>query len=226
MDEMEDEPCTCLTSRSYCGYLDQNEFTQRYLFIKNRINNSLNREELAFLLGRTPYFTIDYEELSLATKLDLVDADHLCLILTRNKYEPLTFDKKDGQYDISYEKRMVRVARHEYNEKIEYEFNHCWKVNGEKRLLKITEPKFKIDTLGNEPLKLINLELTRLMIEGFFNVNRSPIEIRDRVWGAYRFKSGSWSIVFLRDIIYEFIRDNKLVMAYNKGHFNFHLKKN
>ncbi|RAJ31737.1 hypothetical protein [Pedobacter cryoconitis] len=226
MDEFEKDLSICLKKKSYCGYLDQNEFTQRYLLIKNRVNNSLTREELAFLLGRTPYFIIDYEELSLAAKLDLVDVDLLCLILIRDRFESLTLDKKDGQHDISHEKRMVRVTMHEYREKLVYQFNHRWNVNGENKPLKITEPIFQTSTLGDEPIKLINVEITKLLSEGYFNTKRSPLEIREVVWRAYKYKSSAWSIIFLKNIIYEFIRDNKLVMGYDKGHFTYQIKNN
>jgi len=224
MGELTNEPSICLSKNCYCGYLDQTEFAQRYLFIKNRINNSMTREELAFLLGRTPYFVIDYEELSASSKLDLFDIDLLCLVMTRSKYESLSFDKKDGKYDISHEKKMVRVTRTEYQEKINYEFNHRWYVDGENKTLKLTEPIFQTSSFTDEAIRFINDELTRLISEGYFNVKRSPLEIRDRVWASHKYKSSAWSIVFLKNIIYEFIRDDKLMMAYNKNHFCYHIK--
>jgi hypothetical protein len=225
MEELEDETSICLNRKSYSGYVDQNEFTQRYLFIKNRVNNSLTREELAFLLGRTPYFVTDYEELSTAVNLDLLDIDLLCQLMTRNKFEILNFDKKDGQYDISHDKKMVRVTRYNYLERIEYKFTHRWTILGENKPLRITEPIFKCIEYDDDPTTLIKVELTRLIAGGYFNPGRSPLEIRDYVWNAYKYKSSSWSAELLKNVVYEFIRDNKLVIGNHKGHYSYQINR-
>lgn len=206
--------------RSYCAYLNQSEFAERYLFIKSRITNGMTREELAFLLGRVPYFIIDYEELS-AIKLDLPDIDFMNIILKVHYREALNFDTKEGVYDISNEKRLVRVIKSEYSESIMYEFHHHWKINGKNKLLKIIEPVIYTDGLEMETTELIVAELTKLMELGYFKIKRSPLEIRNHIWKKYRYKSSAWSITLLKNIIYEWIRQGKLTVGKHKGHFMY-----
>lgn len=205
---------------SYCGYLNQNEFAERYLFIQRRIAHAMTREELAFLLGRVPYLIIDYEELS-AIKFDITDLDLMGLVLKGRQQQVLSFDKKDGVYDISHEKRMVRVVKSEYPENIVYEFYHHWKIGGHHKPLKIVEPVIRADDFETEAINLITAELTKLMGLGYFAIRRSPLEIRDHIWATYRFKSNAWSIVFLKNIIYEWIRDGLLSVANDKGRFSY-----
>lgn len=223
MFKLENGQPLCINRVCYSGYLDQSEFAQRYLFIKNRVNNSLTREELAFLLGRSPYFITDFEELLASAKLDLVDIDLLPQFLTRNKYETLIFDKKDGQFDISSEKRMVRVTRFEYLDNIQYDFKHKWYVNGENEVLKIKEPKFQTYALEDESKKLIRAELAKLIASGYFNIKRSPIEIREQIWQSYKHRSNAWCVSILKNIIYDLIRDERLRLIHFKGHYNYQL---
>lgn len=206
--------------RSYCAYLNQSEFTERYLFIKRRVAHGITREEFAFLLGRVPFFIIDYEELA-TIKFDLVDVDLMKIILKSYQDYDLSLDRRDGIYDISNEKRLVRVVRSEYIENIVYEFHHPWKINGENKLLKIIEPVVYPDRTGleTEVVKLIVAKLTKLMELGYFKTKRSPLEIRDCIWEAYKYKFNAWPVILLKNIIYEWIRQSKLTVRLNNDHF-------
>ena len=128
-----------LSIQSYSGSLNQSEFVERYFIIKSRIKQGFTREELAFLLGRTPYFMTDYEELS-PIELELADFDIINSVLRGCNHEALNFDSKDGIYDISNEKRLVRVIKTAYADHITYEFHHHWKISGEIKPLRVVEP--------------------------------------------------------------------------------------
>ncbi len=214
MDNLNQQPVV----NSYCGYLNQSEFAERYLFIENRIIQGISREELAFLLGRVPYFITDYEELS-TSKLELADIDLIKKVFERHQYKILNFDSKDGKYDISNERRQVRVVRRKYNQNIVYEFYHPWKIDGEYKPFKIIEPL--IDAVNEEGVALITTELNKLIAQGYFKCRRSPLEIRDQIWAAYRYKSGAWSVISLKDIIYQSIRAGSLIAIKDKGCFRY-----
>ena len=210
-----------IKTKTYSGYIDQNEFVARYVFIKNRINNSFTREELAFLLGKTPYYVIDYEELSVGIKLSLLETDNLCKILKRGSYETLKLDKTFGKIDISFEKRMVRIIQKEYAQKFVYEFIHPWTSGGTCQPLKVVEPKYDLTAVERESRKLIRDELTRLIEAGFFTNKKTPLEIYERIWSTFKYCSNAWSAVFVKDIIYHFIRENKLVHKFLNGHLSY-----
>ncbi|RLJ77373.1 hypothetical protein [Pedobacter alluvionis] len=226
MNELYAKPSICLRTKCYSGYLDQHDFIERYLFIKRRISNSLTREELAFLLGRTPYFTNDYEEMSNTTKLDLIDMDLLNLTLKRNFIGGLSFEKNVGRHDISHEKRMVRITRYEYADKLEYVFNHRWVEYGANKPLKLIEPVFQPANDGGEQVRLITNELTKLLAERYFNTKRSPLDIYLMVWTAHKYRSSAWSIMHLKNIIYELIRTEQLRMSNLNGHFVYQARIN
>lgn len=224
MDDLTNKSEFCLKTKSYCGYIDQNEFIQRYFFIRKRIDNSLTRNELAFLLGRTPFFMIDYEELTATTKFDLTDIDLLSLILKNGKSEILQFDKKNGQADISREKRLVRVIQREYERRIEYNFVHPWTTYGENEPLFAKEPIYT-SCPKEEQIKLIEAEVLKFLLEGFFDRQRSACEIHERIWHTYKYKSNAWSVLHLKDVIYQYISMGKLVARYSNNHFMYHLKQ-
>lgn len=224
MDYLRNKAAECLRTKSYCGYLDQNEFSVRYHFIKNRISNSFTREELAFLLGRTPYFVIDYEELSTNTKLNISDSDFLCQILKRGNYETLKLDKTCGKTDISYEKRMVRVIQREYSQKFVYEFVHPWTTGGICEPLKAVEPKYDTVAIEKESRLLVNDEIIRLIKTGYFNSKKSPFLIYEKIWNTYKYDSTAWSVTVLKELIYGFIRQDELLAEQINGHFTYKLK--
>ncbi|TCC95025.1 hypothetical protein [Pedobacter hiemivivus] len=212
---------TCINTKTYSGYLDQHDFIARYLFIRNRINNSFTRDELAFLLGKTPYFIIDYEELSGSTKLGLSELDILCRILKRGSYETLVLDRTFGKIDISYEKRMIRVIQKEYTQKLVYEFIHPWTSGGTSKSLKAEEPKYDFTDVERESKKLIKNEIARLIDAGFFTEKKTPLEIYERIWSTFRYCSDAWSAIFIKDIVYHFIREGKLTHKYLNGHLSY-----
>jgi len=226
MNELEVKPTICLRTKSYSGYIDLHDFIERVLFIKKRISNSLTREELAFLMGRTPYFINDYEEMTNTIKLDLIDMDLLSLTLKRKFNGGISFDKKDGLHDISHEKRMVRVTRYEYGDKIEYIFNHRWLEDGESKPLKLIEPVFHLSDEEGEQVMFITIELTKLFEKGYFNTKRSPFEIYQCVWTAYKYRSSAWSVLHLKNLIYELIRTEHLRMSNLNGHFVYQSRIN
>ncbi|MBB6240032.1 transcriptional regulator with XRE-family HTH domain [Pedobacter sp. AK013] len=226
MNESEVKPRICLRTSSYSGYIDQHDFIERVLFIKKRISNSLTREELAFLMGRTPYFINDYEEMTNTIKLDLIDMDLLSLTLKRNFNGGISFDKKDGLHDISHEKRMVRVTKYEYPDKLEYVFNHRWVEYGKNKPLKLIEPAFQPPNDGGEQVRLITNELTKLLSGSYFKTKRSPFEIYQYVWTAHKYRSSAWSILHLKNLIYELIRTEHLRMSNLNGHFVYRSRIN
>lgn len=214
----------CINTKTYSGYLDQNEFVTRYLFIKNRINNSFTREELAFLLGKTPYFVIDYEELSGSIKLGIPELDILCRLLKRGTNETLILDKTFGKIDISHEKRMVRVIQKEYPMKFVYNFIHPWTSGGVSPPLLCEEPKYDISGVENDSKEIINEALLALKKQGFFETMRTASEIYERIWSVNKYRSNAWSAVFLKDLLYLSVRKNELFAKQLNGQFIFQIR--
>lgn len=210
-----------LSIQSYSGSLNQSEFVERYFIIKSRIKQGFTREELAFLLGRTPYFMTDYEELS-PIKLELADFDIINSVLRGCNHEALNFDSKDGIYDISNEKRLVRVIKTAYADHITYEFHHHWKISGEIKPLRVVEPVICTAGVALKAMRLITDEIKNLLQLGYFKSSRSPLEIQKYIWHQYKYDANAWSVTFLKNIIYHFVKEGQLAVDCNKGRFTYY----
>lgn len=213
-----------IKSSCYCGCVDQNEFIQRFMLIKNRIKNFYSRRDLAFLMGRTPYFINDYEEFSITTKLNLQDLDLLSSIFRIIDFNSVVFDTKVQKVDVSREKRMVRVLSQEFEDQILYTFYHPWTLYGSPVNLKIIEPKFNLSLPSQEQIEKVKQVVLDLIASGYFIVPRSPLEIYLSVSQILKYHIDAWAPVILNDIMYIFIRENIIYAKITQDRFNFLIK--
>lgn len=210
-------------TRCYTGKLDQNEFVMRYIQTKKRIDNCFTRDELAFLLGKPPYFVIDYEELSPQAKPSIADIDLLNNILNRSELIILQFDTTIHRVNISNEKRVVRVVRKDYPDKIEYHFSHPWTYKGLREPLLIVEP-ICVGNSQRQAESFIKRKVLKLITTGYFNYGRLPNELYNDLWEIFKFRSDAWSPIVLKNAVYYFIRENKLTVESSSGRFTYFTK--
>lgn len=200
---------------TFSGLVNQHEFLQRIQFMKSRILNGYTTEQVAFLLGRTPYFIRDFEELN-PVKLDGEDIINYTYLFTESLMDEDSFDRKKNDIDISYEKRMVRGIRISSNTEIKYEFVHPWTNNGICKPLKLSEEL--IISQSNLDTKLSTI-LTSLVLGGYFSNLRSPMEIFMKLENLT--EPVSSLILPLRSAIYRFIHTNALLVKVYHEKFYF-----
>jgi len=121
------------------GMLNQHEFIERYVFIKQRVTNGFTRSELAFLLGRSPNDVADYEHFDAHVKMNYQDHEVMAAFFKKRATAAPIFQARVNDIDISSDKRMIRGTVVETDAQRIYDFIHPWKIKGENKPITIVE---------------------------------------------------------------------------------------
>lgn len=209
---------------TFSGMLNQHEFKERYVFIVQRKANDLSREDVAFLQGRSPYDIIDYEELSNQIKMDYKDQEVMAAIFKTLTPKPPAFDYMIDKQNISHEKRMIRGTYTTSEKGCLYQFNHPWTI---KRINKPILIDFKIsrDSKYDEEIKLLlKSQLNMLIRLDYFENKHSPIKIYNKIYSDIQIKWRPLFTPLLKQVVYDFIRTDKLVPINESGHTYYQIK--
>jgi len=203
--------------RTYSGIINQEEFKRRWALIKARILSGYSQEDLAFLLGKPPYFIRDYEDLNASSKLALEDLEILSVVLKNLYPEILPFDRDETGEN---EKRLVRGAAREIAGICYYTFTHPWTIDG-KNIKIVTEEK--VLCVGVNTLMEINNNiyesLLNLIAEGCFNNWCRPLELFQLVNKQLNTRKASIRPSYLIPAIYKLIAEKKLKMTSDRFRF-------
>lgn len=218
-------PSEIQCGHTYSGLINQEEFKRRYAFIKARINSGYSQEDVAFLLGKPPYFIKDYEELNGASKLILEDLAILSIILTNLYPEIIPFDPDETGEN---EKRVVRGVYKEVSGVAHYTFTHPWTVAGVNAKITVAEKLFcPDDTEKAQMVRSIYQRLTQLIEEGCLNAKCPPLFIYQEVKKQISSKKGALKPSLLIPAIYSLIAEKRIKMlsdrsrlSYQAAHFN------
>jgi len=200
----------------FSGLLNQHELSQRLQFIRHRIANGYTTDEVAFLLGRTPHYLKDYEELG-PIKLDGEDTINYTYLFTEPLCHTDRFDTKNNSIDISYEKRMLRGQKIWSAIDIRHEYVHPWTWKGLCKAIVLTEPvkpaysNFEVDEMEDI--------LSFLSKGNYFEVLSSPIEIYKKVVCTY--EPAAKMILPLRNALYRLVHAQQLQVQQHFDKFYF-----
>lgn len=158
----------------YCGLITQDDFRQRYAFIKARTNLNFTREELSFLIGKPPYFIVDYEEMNSGIKLTLEDLATLSLFLINLYPEILPFDVDDFGYN---EKKVIRGKCEEISGFHQHIITHPWTINSINTPVKLSEKVTEVDIEEEQKIEILRKHILELMANGHFRKRTSPLAI-------------------------------------------------
>jgi len=203
---------------TFSGLINQREFWQRLHFIRSRILNGYSREEVSFLLGRTPHFIKDYEELA-GVALDGEDMINYTFLFNKLLRSMEVFDHKKNDMDISYEKRMLRGIKLSSVYEITYEFIHPWTVRHANKPIVIKE---KVRQAGeySEEIEQIRKRISAKIADGYMDTIRAPMQIY-KMLSDSSVSFGTDQICRLRRVLYEMVHAEKLGVKiyYDKFYF-------
>ncbi|WP_316835659.1 hypothetical protein [Pedobacter nutrimenti] len=211
-------------SIKFSGMLNQHEFKERYIFIMQRIENDLSKEDIAFLLGRTSYHVIDYESFSDQVKMDYEDHEVMAELFKTPFPATPAFNSKVNKVDISMEKRLIRGTCIQTDRELHYHFIHPWTIKGINEPLTILKPIQSKTRKDEELSHELRIELARLTDFGYFN-NKSPAITIYRHMQIHVIPDWQPLLVpALRQVVFEFIRSEKLQLKNERGHIYYQTK--
>ena len=214
--DMETQSIPEIKRKKYFGAVVLSDFQARCRFIKTRIRHKFSRDEVAFLLGRSPHLITFYEQMAGGVKLSSADAE----VLSDLFKEDMSFVLEVDQHD--QDKRQILGLQYPYKGKIEYEVNHGWSGDVDDRLFVIAE-KPRNEVLPSEErlvLKAVK-EVGRLLEMGYFSQTKSALDVYRYV---YRELSKNLRPLLLKKAIYHYLQEKQLVCFSNKnGHFRYHV---
>jgi hypothetical protein len=193
----------------YCGLITQDDFRQRYAFIKARTNLNFTRDELSFLIGKPPYFIADYEEMNSGIKLALEDLAILSLFLINLYPEILPFDVDDFGCK---EKRVVRGKCEEISGFHQHIVTHPWTINYINTPVKLTEKLAEVDIEEEQKIEMLRKHILELMANGHFTKRMSSLAIYRE---AEKFDSLGFCLKprYVMKVVYDLVTVRKLKMV-------------
>jgi len=211
-------------SIKFSGMLNQHEFKERFIFIMQRIENGLSKEDIAFLLGRTSYHVIDYESFSDQVKMDYEDHEVMAELFKTPLPAAPAFNSKVNKVDISMEKRMIRGSCIQTDKELHYQFIHPWTIKGINEPLTILKPIQSYARNDVEVSHELRMEFARLIDFGYFN-NKSPAIAIYRHMQTHLIPDWQSLLVpALRQVVFEFISSEKLQLKNELGHIYYQTK--
>lgn len=211
-------------THQFSGMLNQHEFKERYIFMMQRIANGFSREDLAFLLGRSSYHVIDFEEFSDKIKMNYEDYEAMATLFRTSPPPSPAFNAKVNNLDISAEKRMIRGTYRETNKERHHQFIHPWTIKGVNTPITITENIQRNAERDAEIKQHLTAFLSRCIGQNIFNHKTSALKIYHHVYIAL---PGEWRPSFippLKQVVYEFILTEKLMFKNEQGHIFYQTK--
>ena len=202
--------------RTFSALSTREEFIQRYLFMKTRIKSGFTADGLAFLIGKPPFFIVDYEESNGINIFSKEDLEALSSV-SQNSYLENVF-KANKRHENSNEKKLIRGKRELINGYYQYTLMHSWLISGENKPFILSE-NIRIHA-SNENKKLVTsifLLVRRLVNEDFFELPKIPMEIY-RALQSYRFHKAGVLASLLKEVMLELVRLQELsVSSISKG---------
>lgn len=122
----------------FSGMLNQHEFIQRHNFTTQRIANGFARIDMGFLLGRSIYDIVDYEQLCEQTKINISDKE-ISILFKKPVPSASLFFSKVNDSSIANEKRIIRGTVIENEHEREIHFSHPWAVRRDSTGITIVE---------------------------------------------------------------------------------------
>lgn len=208
----------------FSGMLNQHELKERYIFIKQCRENGFSREDIAFLLGRSSYHIIDYEGLSTHIKMDYMDHEVMAELFKTLAPRAPAFDYMIDKHNISHEKRLIRGTYTSSEKGCLYQFNHPWTIKGINKPI-VIDMKLCRDYNYDEQIRLLlKFQLNKLIKLGYFDHKCAPIKIYDYIYSTIQIEWCSLFTPLLKQVVYDFIRNDKLIPLNESGHIFYQIK--
>lgn len=223
MKEKTENPTSAhsLKPNHFSGMLNQFEFTERYLFISQRAASGYSREDIAFLLGKTSYHVIDFEELAEKVKMNYQDHEVMAELFRASKpASPAFNDKLNGQ-TIANEKRMIRGSYSEKDNEGLYKFIHPWLIKGLCTPITIKVSTERNNKHDDEIFIILSEQLRRLIATGFFDRKKSAMMIYYELYSDIQPDFRPLFVPLLRQAMFEFVRTEKIRMTNEESHIYY-----
>ncbi|GAA4803232.1 hypothetical protein GCM10023231_35270 [Olivibacter ginsenosidimutans] len=209
--------------KTYAGMLTQDEFVQYYAYLSARLKAGYSPEEVSFMIGRAPYYFVDYERMERGARLNQYDRKILDEIFKNKLYEQLLLAK--DEFHGYQEKRFIRVNLDECGNERQYCIHHPWlikeKTKKSNKAIQLVETIRVIAPKDNCKIRSeIAYVLQRLKNRAFFQIPQLPYAIHFEVTklvsrNIYPFPSE------LKAVLYQLLHEGKLLLKTIEGRMHY-----
>jgi hypothetical protein len=210
---------------SYAGMMYSHDFQLWYTYLKRRIKQEWRPEELSFLLGKADHAYLDFEKIFQVRKFLAQESILLDRIYASSHIEAMEFHRE--KYEIS-EERLVRLYIEEDEVTWSYTIEVPWTFETEanqppapKLQLEAWKPQKDLQ-LESDAMLHVRQKIDILLDSDFFAHGAAP-------WQLFRKVKDTGQVHLqiyprhLKNVLYGFIQQNKMIVRNVDGRYSFFL---